>query len=256
MDWLQLVLLIAAGLWGGALNAVAGGGTFFTFPVLIFCGLPPILANSTNKFGMWAGSFASVGGYWSEIKPQKHRLLLLSVIAGIGSVGGSVLLLMTSPEFFKALVPWLMLCATLLFAFGNRIVRAIHARTAHHAAAGKVGRAGGLGGQFAIGVYGGFFGAGIGILLMALYELMGIRNIHQMNGLKVLVATVVNALSVLTFIITGMIVWPVALALGFGFFIGGYYGAVFAKRLPALWIRGFIIVYSLSVTCYFFIFGL
>lgn len=253
LSLIDYALLALTGAWAAAVNSVAGGGTFFTFPVLMFVGLPPVLANSTNKFGIWLGSFASIRGYWHEIKEYKSQLLVLTILAALGGVGGSLLLLVTPQETFSTLVPWLMLTATLLLATGRRLIDWIEQRMPAHPTTSLLGKVASWVGQTIIAIYAGFFGAGIGILLIALYELMGIRSIHHMNGLKVVTATAAHSVSVITFIIAGAIIWPAAIALAAGALIGGYCGAILTKRLPTIWVRRFIIVYGLAVSCWYFI---
>lgn len=266
------LLLFVTAIWAGALNAIAGGGTFFTFPVLLLVGMPPIIANTTNKFAITFASITGMIGFWNEIKSIRHTLFFFTGLAVLGSVSGSVLLLFTPDDKFEKLVPWLMLAATLLFAFGARIVRFF---TRHHAqkpiveeadaaliehrkSRGRMGRltlallAIGIG-QFTIGIYGGFFAAGMGILMMALYELSGMKNIHEMNALKSVVGLGINAVSAITFLFVGVIDWPVAAILIAGALIGGYSGAFLSKKLAPHTIRAFIVLYGIAMTSYFFL---
>jgi uncharacterized membrane protein YfcA len=250
--WLQAPLLFFAGIWVAALNAVAGGGAFFSFPILMFFGLPPIAANATGKFAIWLGASASIKGYWPEIISQKDKLLAVTLLATLGSIIGSLLLLVTPSETFRAMVPWLMLIATLVFAFGKQAVALLAGLLPHthnHSLIGKVFQ---WIGMSSIGIYGGFFGAGMGILLVAFCQLVGIHNVHQANAIKVVVATGITTLSTFVFIIAGVIAWPQAIALGLGTLVGGYYGASFARRLPQKIIRALIIAYGLIVSVYFF----
>ncbi len=244
--WLPLIAV-----WAGALNAVAGGGTFFTFPLLILGGIPPVAANATSKVGLWIGAVGSVRGYWSEIKEAKAWLLVILTLSVIGSAIGSVLLLLIPAERFAALVPWLMLAATASFALGPYARKALQQYTQPS----RAGRGLAYAMQLLIGVYAGFFGAGIGILMLALYEWMGLKNIHVMNGLKVAAAVAAHTISSLILVFSALIVWPAALIIMAFSFAGGYGGAYIAKRLPAIWIRRFIIVYGVIVTLYFFAAG-
>lgn len=250
--WLQVPLLFLAGIWVAALNAVAGGGAFFSFPILMFFGLPPIAANATGKFAIWLGAASSIRGYWPEIITQKDKLFTVTLLATIGSIGGSCLLLFTPAETFRAMVPWLMLIATAVFAFGRQAVGFLTRTLPAHKSTSLAARAAQWLGMLSIGTYGGFFGAGMGILLVAFCQLVGIQNVHQANAIKVVVATGITTLSALVFVIAGAIVWPQAIALGLGTLIGGYFGATFAKKLPQSLIRGFIIVYGLAVSLSFF----
>jgi uncharacterized protein len=251
--WLQLPMLFVAGIGVAALNAVAGGGTFFAFPLLVFAGLNPITANATGKFAIWLGALSSIKGYLPEILPQKEALRSVTLIATLGSIAGSLLLLVTPNEVFHAMVPWLMLFATLLFAYGSKIVSALkHAMpaAASHRRIGLLLQWFGMG---IIGIYGGFFGAGMGMLVMAFCQLIGMQNIHQTNALKVVVTTGITTLSALVFVLAGLIAWPQAIALGAGTLAGGYAGARFALSLPQKRIRQFVIGYGFAVSAYFFI---
>lgn len=276
-------LLFVTAIWAGALNAIAGGGTFFTFPVLLLVGMPPIIANTTNKFALTFASISGVLGFWHEIKTIRHKLLFFTSIAILGSISGSLLLLITPDNRFEALVPWLMLSATLLFAFGNKLVRyfAKHHSHRHCERSAAIqhnkhqARTHGLPrrrrllamtfpaislslifialGQFAIGVYGGFFAAGMGILMMALYEVAGMKNIHEMNALKSVVGLGINAISAITFLFAGALDWHVAIILIAGALIGGYSGATLSKKLKPSTLRSFIVLYGTAMTLYFFL---
>jgi uncharacterized membrane protein YfcA len=248
---LTALILLATGLWAGAVNSVAGGGTFFSFPILLLLGMPPLAANTTNKFALWFASFAGVTGFWREIKAQKSRVWFYFTCGFIGSLLGSLLLLATPAEKFEAMVPWLMLAATLLFAFGKKLVGWVR----RHKQADEAPRDKSLlaaTGQTLIGIYGGFFAAGMGMLMMALYELVGIKSVHEMNGLKTFVGIAINGISALTFMAFGMVVWPVALCLLTGALVGGYFGAVLSKRMPEIWLRRAIIFYGAAMSVYFF----
>jgi uncharacterized protein len=243
---LTIPLLLLTGLWAGAVNSVAGGGTFFSFPILLLMGMPPILANTTNKCALWFASIAGVTGFWKEIKAQKERLAFFFCCGVIGSLAGSLLLLATPAERFERMVPWLMLAATLIFTFGKTLVRRLHNAHAIPKPATAIS-------QTLIGVYGGFFAAGMGMLMMALYELSGIKTINQMNGLKTFVGMGINGISALTFLVLGAMDWRVGGILTIGALIGGYGGAVLSKRVPDRILRAVIIAYGALMTVYFFV---
>lgn len=246
----HIALLFTTALWAGALNAIAGGGTFFTFPILLMLGMNPIVANTTNKCALWFASLSGVAGFWKEIKEIKHLLPFFVGLGVLGSLLGSLLLLATPADRFDALVPWLMLTATCLFAFGKRVVRFVQRSATEATTPARPG----IGiGQCIIGLYGGFFAAGMGILMMALYELAGIRTIHQMNALKNAVGLGINGISALTFLFAAAIYWPVAIILILGALGGGYLGAVLSKRVPDAWLRAFIVLYGTAMTIYFFL---
>lgn len=250
------ILLFVVAIWAGALNTIAGGGTFFTFPVLLLVGMPPIIANTTNKFAITFASLSATFGFMKEIRALGKKVWFFVATAVAGSIGGSLLLLVTPDEKFQAMVPWLMLSATLLFAFGGRLVRYF---AAHKKPSSATARTISLAliaigaGQFTIGVYGGFFAAGMGILMMALYELSGMRNIHEMNALKVIVGLGINLISAVTFMFVGAIDWHIAAILVTGALIGGYGGAWVSRKLPQHVIRGFIVLYGVAMTAYFFL---
>lgn len=251
--WMETPLLFLTGIGVAALNAVAGGGGFFSFPMLVFFGVPPIMANATGKFAIWLGAASSIIGYLPEIQKTRDKLLRVTVLASIGSIAGSLLLMITDPVLFRALVPWLMLTATVMFAGGPAMLRTLIERFQRKTQpTGRLARFLQNVGMLMIGTYGGFFGAGMGIMLVAFCQLVGIRNVHEANAIKVVVATGITTLSTLIFIASGMIAWPQAIALGAGTLVGGYFGASYARRLPQRVIRGFIILYGCAITTYFF----
>lgn len=246
---LTALILFTTGLWAGAVNSVAGGGTFFSFPILLLLGVPPLLANTTNKFALWFASIAGVTGFWKEIKEQRERLAFFFTCGLIGSLIGSLILLATPAETFAAMIPWLMLTATCLFAFGKKL---LPKNTNQESRITKTATAFG---QTLIGIYGGFFAAGMGMLMMALYELSGIKSVNHMNGLKTFVGLGINGISALTFLVMGVIDWQVAAVLMAGALIGGYSGAIISKKIPDYILRNIIIGYGALMTLYFFVNG-
>ena len=254
MSFLSLVLLFVAAIVGGTLNAVAGGGSFITFPSLFFSGVGAIQANATSTVALWPGSFASIGAYWRElVKQQRGFLYVLSGTSLIGGILGAFLLLNTSQSAFVRLIPYLLLLATLLFAFSGQITKRLRMR---NAGKGQVSR-GTLVGisflQLIIATYGGYFGGGIGILMLATLGLMGMENIHEMNAVKTLLATIINGVAVIIFIIAGIVVWAQALVMLVGAIIGGYGAAYFARKIDQKYVRAFVIVVGLTLTVYFFV---
>lgn len=241
---IHALMLLVVGMFAGAINAVAGGGTFVSFPILILAGLPPVVANTTNKVALTFASLASVKAFAPEIKTHGKRMWFYFAAATLGSIVGSVLLLVIDPKTFESMVPFLMLTATCLFMAGGR-KRAGDAHRALPLWASFLG-------QFAIGIYGGFFAAGMGMLMMALYALSGITNIHQMNGLKTFAGLGINAISAAIFLTTGLIDWAVAAVLIVGALVGGYWGAMLSKRIPERKLKLGIIAYGLLMTGYFF----
>ncbi|HLG78464.1 MAG TPA: sulfite exporter TauE/SafE family protein [Ktedonobacteraceae bacterium] len=255
MLFLQLGLLFLVAALAGTLNAVAGGGSFFTVPTLIFTGMPYVLANTTSTVALWPGSVASAGAYRNEIVSQNRNVLILLIGSSlIGGILGAILLIKTSQSTFVLLLPYLLLFATLLFAFSERITewlrRGRTSKTLHISVKVAIGIA--LA-QFIIAIYGGYFGGGIGILMLAGFSIIGMENIHAMNGLKTILASCINGVAVITFIITNEVMWPQALVMILGGTLGGYLGAYYARKIDQKWIRLFVIVVGFSLTLYFFL---
>ena len=255
----QGTVLVIAAFIGGTLNAVAGGGSFFTFPALIAAGVPPIAANATSTVALWPGSIASTVAYRNDV--HRTRLtVLLSIASLAGGIIGAFLLLRTPTATFQKLIPWLLLVATALFGLGPMLTKRF--RRASVAGAGVGDDAspqspGALVGltavQFVIAVYGGFFGGGIGILMLAALGIMGLTNIHEMNGLKTLFAACINGVAVLIFIVGHAVYWPQAVIMLIAGIAGGYLGAAGARRIPPQYVRVFVIVVGCLLTVYFFV---
>jgi uncharacterized protein len=259
----RALFLLCAALIAGALNAVAAGGSFISFPALLFIGMPPVNANATNTAALWPGTVASTGAYWRQFTRETWRLLPpLIAAAAAGGVAGAVILLRTPQKTFMSLVPWLLLAATLLFMLSERIGRWIQARTTHAAlyrtgqgAAGpsRLTLAGGVFFQFCVSVYIGYFGAGVGTLILALLALVGVENIHAMNGMKTMLVSVANAVALATFIVAQAIFWPYAVLMAVGATAGGYGGAHYAQKMPPRRIRRIIILVGFAMSAYFFL---
>ncbi len=247
----QAALLFAAALAGGAMNSVAGGGSFLVFPALVMTGVAPINANATTTVALWPGSIASVGAYRSELSRARHARLF-SLISLAGGVAGAVLLLHTPSATFSRLIPFLLLLATLLFAFSGRITTWLRAVRGKDGASPHQSLLVIAALQFIISVYGGFFGAGIGILMLAMLGLMGMENIHEMNALKTLLASCINGIAVVTFVVAQVVVWPQAILMLIGSVAGGYGGARLALRVEPRLVRRLIIAIGLIMTAYFF----
>ncbi len=264
----QACLLLLAAVLGGALNAVAGGGSFFTFPALLLAGVAPISANATSTVALWPGSVASASAYRAELAGQRERLLALGSISVAGGILGAVVLLHTSQTLFLRMVPFLLLLATLVFAFGGRATLALRARLgrdrdeageddAGESKAGErpswIGMAGTAAVQFAVAFYGGFFGGGIGIMMLALLAALGMTNIHAMNALKTVLQACINGVAVLAFVIAGAVAWPQALLMIAGAVAGGYGGATVAQRIDPKRVRLAVIVIGFALSIYFFV---
>lgn len=249
MEFFDLCLIFTAALLAGALNAIAGGGSFFSFPALLVAGVPPIVANATNALALWPGTLASIGAYRRELRGQQRDIWLFSGLSLFGGLLGAILLLYTDERRFTTLIPYLLLFATLVFTFSPQITRLAQL---------MVGEGNGQRWlvvviYIAIAIYGGFFGAGLGILTLAALALLGHDNIHRMNALKTLQAALVNGIAVATFVATGLIAWLPALIMTIGAIAGGYGGAAIARRIDARRVRMAVVVISIGLTIWFFV---
>ncbi len=246
-------LLFCAALAAGAINSVAGGGSFVSFPALLFAGLPPVYANATNTVALWPGQPASVGAYRGELKHLSRGIVVPLVTIGvIGGLLGAWVLLKTPQATFMLLVPWLILIATVIFMFSGRITRWVRDRTAHGGHSEfATGR--GMFLQLFIAFYIGYFGAGAGILILAMLALLGMDHIHTMNALKALLTTVSNGVAALLFVVTPHAVyWPEAILMIVGSVLGGYFGAYFAQKTKPEHVRMIVIVIGFVLTAYYF----
>ena len=242
----RFLLVFVAALVGGAVNSIAGGGTLITFPAIVWLGVPPISANATSTVALWPGSFGSMWAYRDELIGARTWLIWFSAPSIAGSVVGAQLLLHTAPDRFDHIVPFLVLGATLLFLLQQPLRRRLVRRTPEEEeqdGRSVLPRPSGwlIGGQFAVAVYGGYFGAGIGILMLAALGAMGLTNIHRMNGLKNWGARCINAIAAITFVLSGIVTWPVAIAMAAGGLAGGYGGARLALRVGQQRVRRAVI---------------
>ncbi len=245
MDPLILSFLFLAGIVGGGVNAIAGGGTFFTFPAMIASGLDPLTANASNAVAIYPGHAAAVPAYREELRSAGRPLLLRSAIVALGGLLGAGLLLQTGAVAFEGLVPWLLLAATLLFAFGPALA-SVSARLRSESRWMTSGV------EFLFAVYGGYFGAGLGVLLMAALTIIGIRDVQMANAQKNWLATIITTFSVLVFALAGVVAWPQTIAVLFGALIGGYGGARLARRIPAGALRIVVIIVGFVLSAYYF----
>lgn len=277
MTFLNFLIPFLAAIVGGTLNAVAGGGSFLTFPALIYAEIPPIQANATSTTALWPGSVAALWAFRKELAQQNRVLLLsLSSVSLLGGVAGAILLLVTPQTTFVRLIPFLLLAATLLFALSpwinTRLKRRAEMRKLRQVSAEESAAASSLplpeGGsqssvawpalvratllQLVIAVYGGYFGGGIGILQLASLGAMGMEDIHEMNAIKNATTTCINGVAVVTFIIAGAVFWAHALIMIVGAIIGGYGAAYYARKLDQRIVRGFVILVGCVMTLYFF----
>jgi len=264
---LLLLLVGMAAAVGAVMNAMAGGGTLITFPALVALGVPPITANATSTVALWPGTMASMWGYRRELGGARDWARAWAIPSIIGGAVGAGLLVVTPERRFEQLVPWLILGATVLFIGQGPLLRRMRelapgdeanplmARTAEWLASRQITQDDGtlrspsrafLGYQFLVAVYGGYFGAGAGILMLAALGLMGLTNIHQMNGLKNWGGGLFNLVAVGIFVVGGLVNWPIALAMAAGATAGGIGGSLLAQRVGQAWVRRVIAVIGLG----------
>jgi uncharacterized protein len=246
---LAVVLFLASAL-GGALNAVVGGATFVVFPALVFAGVPAVQANATSSVVVWPGAVAGVIAYREDIRLRRNLLLALGCASFSGGAIGAWLLVHTPGAAFVHLVPWLLLFASSLFTFGGAISRRLGANGLH--ASTNAGLAGVLLAQFIISIYGGYFGAGMGILMLAAYSVASLGNIHAMNGVRSALGVLINGVAIGLFIYDKAIVWRPALVMIVGSTLAGYFGAVIARRIDPAKVRRLVMAVAWAMTAYFF----
>jgi uncharacterized membrane protein YfcA len=248
----ELLFLFMAGFLGGVINAIAGGGSFITFPALLFVGVPPISANATNTFASCSGYMSGAYAFRKDLLAHKDELPKFIGISLIGGIAGAWLLLQTPESLFREAIPWLLLFATLLFIYGGTLNRLLKQLAGRHRHASSVGGVLLLLLLLGVAVYGGFFNAGLGIIILSYLALAGYTNINAMNGLKLLVSTAVSLIAIALFIVEGAIAWYEGTVVLVGTLVGGYVAAHLSRKLPPLWVRGFVIMASIGITVYFF----
>src|SRR5271157_5974786 len=247
------ILLFVAAVLAGAMNSVAGGGSFFSFPALIFTHVPPIPANATSTVALWPGTVASAGAYRKRF-PKDFKILAEMLTTSVtGGTLGALILLRTPQSTFMRFVPYLFLLATLLLIFGKRIANWLETtfKTSRQPRWMVVAASNLF--QFLIALYGRFFGAGIGIMMLALLTMLRMEDIHAMNALKTLLNAAINGAAVVTFIAAGAVLWPQALVMLVGAVLGGYGGAYFAQKLDPQIVRRFVIAVGIFMSVYFFL---
>ncbi len=247
IPFISYALLAAAGFIAGIMNSVAGGGTFVTFPALVFTGVPSVVANASNAVALFPASFASAWAYRKDFKNfEGVSFKAMVAVSLVGGVVGALLLVYTPEQTFDSLVPWLLLAATLIFSFGPMIVPRL--RTWFSIGPGTL-----LTIQFVVGIYGGYFGGAMGIVMLAVYSLFGLTNLNMMNATKTLMAGIINAVCLIVFVGAGKIAWPQTLTVLIGAVLGGYFGAHYARRMDPKHVRMGIIAISVIVTTVFFV---
>lgn len=247
MSLTQIAIPFAAAFAAGIINSIAGGGTLITFPVLIWLGLDPKVANATSTVALWPGLFGGVYGYRRELEKSWKILARLGLTSVIGGAVGAWALIWTPADVFAKLVPFLILFATVLFMLQGVINRRLRVqpiveepRTSWWAGAIVF--------QFFSSMYGGYFGAGNGILMLAAMGLLGLSDLNRANGIKNFMGIAINSMAVLSFTISGLVVWPQALLMAGGALLGGYFGASIAVRIGQIVVRRVIIAIGLAIT--------
>jgi len=272
MEWHQYLILFFVSAVGGAVNSVAGGGTLLTFPALLWVGkLTEVMANATSTVALWPGQLGSLWGYRKELGPSHVAVALLAVPSFVGGLLGAALLLKTGNETFRALVPYLILGATLLFTAQEPLARWQRRRAERHVGESNavVGAAPGrppaawsafrwavaMLFQLLVAIYGGYFGAGIGILMLAALGFLGFTNIHRMNAIKNINGMCINVVAAVMFIVNGLVDWRLASLMAAGAILGGYAGAGTAQRLGQKNVRRIVVFVGISLTISLFVRG-
>lgn len=247
------IWLFVASLIAGVLNAMAGGGSFLSFPALLNVGVLPIQANATNTVALWPGQLTSIAAYFEDLQHNLQLVLPLCIAAAIGGVAGGVVLLHTRQATFMHMVPWLLLTAALLFAVSTPVSRRLQTRSRGKSTSGSHPSILPLFfGMMAVCFYIGYFGAGAGFLIMSLLAIFGIENINQINALKVVTTTLANGVAVIVFIVGKQVLWQHCLLMMITAAGGGYFGARFSRRLDPRFMRGLIVCIGMGMAAYFF----
>jgi len=245
-------VLFLVAVAAGAMNAVAGGGSFVTFPTLLFMGIPPVNANASNTVALWPGQVASIGAYRRQFANLSWKAITPLLVTGVvGGIFGGWTLLKTPQTTFLKLVPWLLLTATVIFAMSGRLTRWVRQRgtSGEHR---QFSTMRGVIFQSFIAFYIGYFGAGAGILILAMLALLGMDEIHTMNALKALLTTISNGVALLLFIVSHAVYWPETILMIVASMIGGYFGAHYAQKTKPEYVRAMVIVIGFGLSIYFF----
>lgn len=247
MELSNILMLSAIGLVAGAWNAIAGGATLFSFPALMAAGLPPLVANATNYVALVPANIAALPAYKDELRKLGRTLIPMLVYSGLGAAVGSLLLVVSDPVLFQFLIPFLLAVATVLFAVGNRIRTALVTMTGTQ----ETGTLSFIL-LFIVSIYGGYFGAGLGIVLLAIAQIMGHEDYSDANAIKNLVVTSFTFISVAIFGVGGIIAWPEAIVMMVGATIGGYAGGRIAKKINQTLLKGAVVLFGVFLTIYYF----
>lgn len=253
LEFWQLLLVIGGGFAAGLMNALAGGGKFFSFPALLAAGIAPVSANATNAVALWPASVSAAWALRRELKrlPMRAYLLPLVIAASVGGLAGGLILLLTSDQAFYQLIPWLLLLATLLFTFSRSLARLVAKVGPTQSSSPRLGPVGFIC-QALVSLYGGFFGAGMGIMMIASLAISGRTQVVEINAIKSLLSSVIYSVAALTFMLAGAVHWMALLIMLPGTIAGGYCGGLFARRLPDSWLRGLVILIGWSLSLFYF----
>jgi len=249
----RVIWLAVASLIAGALNAMAGGGSFLSFPALLNVGVLPIQANATNTVALWPGQFTSIAAYYEDLKHNLQLVIPLCVAATVGGIAGGLVLLRTQQATFLHLVPWLLLIAALLFAVSTPISKWLQTRTrgktveTSHPSYVPL-----MLGTIVVCFYIGYFGAGAGFLIISMLAIFGIENINQINALKVVTTTLANGVAVIVFIVNKQVLWQHCLIMMVTAACGGYFGGRFSRRLNPRFMRLLVVCLGFGMAGYFF----
>jgi uncharacterized membrane protein YfcA len=239
------LLPVGSALVAGAMNAAAGGGTFLSFPALIAAGVSPIPANATSAAAVWVGNLGGARGYKAELREQRALIWPVLAVSLAGGLVGAIVLIHTPSHTFARMIPWLLLFATLVFAVSPLLVRRKRVRPRYAPWQLAV--------QFLVAVYGGYFGAGMGILMLAILSFTGFPNFNAANAVKNLLSVAINGIALVPFIIARLIDWRFALPMAIVALIGGYGGVRLLRRVPAPYARAVVIAIGLTMTIVFFL---
>jgi uncharacterized protein len=246
-------VLAGAALIAGAMNAMAGGGSFISFPALLGAHIPPVNANATNTVALWPGQMASIIAFRAELRNGRKLLMPVMLAGALGGVAGALVLLHTSQTTFKNLVPWLLLFATVVYALSKRFNDWLLSR---RGAVISVGPSGFPLAMFAclllVSFYIGYFGAGAGFLIITVLSLFGVKNLHEVNALKALCTTLANGVAVVTFILAGAVYWKECLTMMGMAIAGGYLGAAYSRKMNPAVLRGVVIGTGAALSVYYF----
>ena len=246
----HLALLLAAAFTAGALNAVAGGGSFLTLPALVFTGVPPVIANATGTVALLPGYMAGAWGFKDDMQsPPGLSMKQVVALSLIGGSAGAALLLFTPDATFRKVVPWLLLAATAMFAFGPQLRAWAAGKNSAHATPSMAKAAAGM---LIVAIYGGYFNGGLGILLLALFGLLGQTSLNAMNGMKNLVSALLTAIAVVIYAVGGIVEWKQAIVMMVAATLGGYLGARVARKIAPHVLRWGIVATGLVMAGLFF----